>query len=122
MIKVLTIDDMEDITFSIKKSLEKVDGGYEVIRARTAREGIDQAQNAKPDIILLDLMIPDKGGWQVLKELKSNEVTKNIPIVIITAKADELSKQMGEQSTEGYIIKPFDASKLDQKIKAILTK
>ena len=122
MIKVLTIDDMEDITFSIKKTLEKVDSKYEVIRASTGTDGISQAQTIKPDIILVDLMMPDKSGWQIIKELKSNDVTKQIPILIITAKSDELSKQMGEYSTKGYIVKPFDPKDLDKKIKKLLAK
>ena len=121
MVKVLTVDDMEDITFSIEKSLVEIDPTYEVIKVNNGQEALELANSTDPDIILLDLMMPDMSGWQVLSKLRSNPATKDIPVIIVTAKEDELSKQMGEQMTDAYILKPFDGRDIDRKIKSILS-
>lgn len=121
MVKILIIDDMDDMTFSIKKSLEDLDKNYEVVNSNTGKLGLELAEMQKPDVILLDIMMPDMSGWQVLDALKNNPATKNIPVIFLTAKEDELSKQMGERMADDYIIKPVKVEKIDKKIKSILS-
>jgi DNA-binding response OmpR family regulator len=120
LIKILAIDDTEDITFSIKKMLENVDKNYQVTVANSGRDGLMLAEQTIPDLIILDIMMPEVNGWVVLKNLKNNLKTKSIPIIFLTAKSDELSLQMGKRAVEDFVVKPVDAATLDKKIKAVL--
>jgi DNA-binding response OmpR family regulator len=81
---------------------------YLAVSAGTGDEGIAAARREKPDAILLDMMLPDKNGWDVLKTLKSDPVTKNIPIILFTAADCEVSEALArEQGAVGVIHKPF---------------
>lgn len=119
MLKILIIDDMEDILFSLKKALENM-GQYQVTITNSGRQGLVLAPQIMPDLIILDIMMPDLNGWQVNKTLKQNPATKNIPVIFLTAKSDDLSKAMGSQSADAFIVKPIKAEELDDTIQLIL--
>jgi len=119
VVKILAIDDTQDVIFALQKGLESL--GYEVTTTTSGKEGLALAQKLVPDLILLDIMMPDISGWQVQKSLSQNETTKDIPVIFLTAKQDELSKQMGQNIAKEYIIKPIDIKELDKKIKKALT-
>ncbi len=118
--KVLAIDDDEDITYTIKTVLELLDEDYEVITASSGIEGLKLAKKELPEIILLDIMMPEMNGWVVNKKLKIDEKTKNIPVLFLTARTDNLSKKMGLNGGEAFITKPFVSKILDKKIKDLL--
>jgi signal transduction histidine kinase/CheY-like chemotaxis protein len=105
---ILVIDDDKEVRYTIGQYLAS--RGYQVIFAEDGDEGIQLAIDKQPFAITLDIMMPNKDGWSVLKELKENEVTKDIPVIIISINGD---KQIGHSvSAFEYFIKPISADKL----------
>jgi len=117
---ILVVDDDEDIVKLIGKRL--IDAKYEVINAFTGIEAIEKAKALKPDLIILDIMLPGMDGGEVEERLKEDEQTKNIPIVFLSSlytKDDERSK--GNCSGENVIVgKPFEPEKLIEVIRGQL--
>jgi DNA-binding response OmpR family regulator len=98
--------------------------GYEVFGAMGGREGLEAIQNHKPDIVLLDLMMPDMDGWEVYQKMKANDATKNIPVIVVTAKAQSIDKVLGLHiaKVDDYITKPFGPQELVDSIEKVLTR
>jgi DNA-binding response OmpR family regulator len=96
--------------------------GYQVRGAHGGREGLDVVQQNPPDLILLDLMMPDLDGWDVYKQLKAGETTRNIPVIIITAKSQAIDRVLGLHiaKVDDYISKPFRPQELLDSIDKIL--
>ncbi len=114
--KVLVIDDDSNICELLRNYLENE--GYEVCTASDGEEGISTFRIQDPDIVLLDIMMPKKDGWQVCKEIRSHS-TK--PIIIISAKGDTIDKVLGlELGADDYIVKPLDMKEVFARIKAVL--
>ena len=102
--KILLIDDSQTVQMIMGASLQA--SGYLVIYEKTAQAGVKAAVEQKPDLILLDLMLPDKNGFDVLKELKEKEETKNIPVIILTAKDSGEEVIKGKQlGADDYCVK-----------------
>ena len=123
-IKVLIIDDEVDFCYFVKKNLMK-DELFDVIIATNGQDGIDLAKNEEPDIILLDLFMPDMPGEDVADALKENTATADIPILFVTALATNDDIVDGEENKIGnnYILpKPIRTKKLIETIKNILSK
>ena len=117
--KILVVDDEEHILELIRYNLDA--SGYEVIEASDGDDAVKKAINEVPDLILLDLMLPGKDGYDVCRELRSNGKTKAVPIIMLTAKSQDLDKIMGlEYGADDYIIKPFNPMELLLRIKALL--
>ena len=97
--------------------------GYEVATASNGKEAIEVAKNQKPDLIMLDIMMPDLNGWQTLKLLKEEESTKGIPVIMssVMGKEEDIKKSMSLGATD-YVIKSNDTDKIVEKIKGILNK
>ncbi|MBD3264375.1 MAG: response regulator [Candidatus Omnitrophica bacterium] len=120
MKKVLIIDDEEDLTFFVKANLE-MSGDFKVLIANRAKEGIRMAAKHKPDLILLDIRIPQMDGFEILKKLKTNIKTLNIPVIMLTALSDESSKtKAAELYNEEYMVKPVKIDVLKAKIEEVL--
>jgi two-component system alkaline phosphatase synthesis response regulator PhoP len=116
--KVLIVDDeahiLELLEFNLKKN------GYEVVKAENGLMAIDLAKESKPDIILLDLMLPDLDGIEVCRRLKRERDTSAIPIIMLTAKSDEIDKIIGlEMGADDYVTKPFSVRELIARIKTV---
>jgi DNA-binding response OmpR family regulator len=96
--------------------------GYEVIGASGGREGLDVIQREKPDVVLLDLMMPDMDGWEVYQKLKAHELTKDIPVIVVTAKAQSIDKVLGLHiaKVDDYITKPFGPQDLVDSVEKVL--
>ena len=121
MKKIMEVDDDPYQTFTIKKTLERLDNKYEVIQAYGGIQCFEFLNNNKiPDLILLDIMMPEMNGWTVYKKLKANKDWKDIPIIFITARTDQIAKNAGNFYGEDYIEKPFDMSDLKKRIDKIL--
>ena len=120
--KILVVDDEPDILFTIGQMLEI--SGFEIIKANSGDEAIKTLKdlNANPDLILLDIMMPEISGWDVAAKIKENPEWKGIPIVFLTAKGDTMSIGMGGLAAEDYIVKPFDIKDLKARINKILNK
>ncbi len=118
-ISVVVIEDDQNIRNILKYNL-KLDG-FEVRVAEDGRKGLELACQIRPDLILLDWMMPEMNGLEVLSELKKDEQTKDIPVFMLTAKA--MTRDVEQALSEGandYITKPFDSVKLGQTLRAKL--
>jgi len=119
MRKILIIDDEEDLTFFIKANLE-LRGDYEVMIAKNGKDGLKLAASHKPDLILLDIMMPKMNGFEVLEKLKQAKETIAIPVIMLTAKADDASKiKAASLYNEDYMMKPVQIEALKAKIEEI---
>ncbi|MDB4581579.1 response regulator transcription factor [Draconibacterium sp.] len=115
--KILIIEDEEDLVKGLKINL--VDEGYEVDYALNGKIGLEKALAEKPDLILLDIMLPGMNGLEVCKELRQEKI--DIPILMLTAKGEEIDKVIGlEMGADDYISKPFSIRELLARIKAHL--
>jgi DNA-binding response OmpR family regulator len=115
MIKVLLIDDDEQNREIIKLRLEQA--GFKVEEAANGEEGLALAREAQPNLIVLDVMMPKMDGWQACRGLKSNEKTKDIPVIMLTARTQQIEELRGwESGVDDYMTKPCDHKVLIQKI------
>ena len=121
MEKILIVDDEEDFCYFVKRNLEAI-SNYEIITATKGRKGIQIARKEKPDLILLDIMMPGIDGFEVLKRLKRNEKTRKIPIIMLTAKDedDSIIRALGS-FCDDYIVKPIENVVLKGKIHKVLS-
>ncbi len=96
--------------------------GYQVSGANGGRKGLELAQRSLPDLVLLDLMMPDMDGWDVYQQLKISEQTRNIPVIIITARSQTIDQVLAKQiaKVDDYIIKPFRPDELIDSVKKVL--
>ncbi len=113
--KFLIVDDDKNICDLLRMYLEKE--GYSVILSHDGEEAVVKFNALKPDIVLLDVMLPGLDGWQVCREIRKKS---NVPIIMITAKSDTFDKVLGlELGADDYIVKPFDAKEVMARIKAV---
>ncbi len=119
MSSILVIEDEKDIGDLVGYHLKQ--SGFQVLRAADGGSGLEQAIKGKPDLILLDIMLPGMDGKDVCRALKSNPATQAIPVLMLTAKAEELDRVIGfELGADDYVTKPFSPRELILRIKAIL--
>lgn len=117
--RILLVDDETELVDMVKMRLEV--NNYEVITAYDGQEALDKAHKEKPELIILDLMLPKIDGYKVCRMLKFDEKYKKIPIIMFTARAQESDRKMGEEvGADAYITKPFEAQALLGKIKELL--
>jgi DNA-binding response OmpR family regulator len=97
--------------------------GYTVLGANGGHEGLELVRKELPDLVLLDLMMPDMDGWDVYHQIKSEELTRDIPVIVITAKAQDIDKILGLRvaKVEDYISKPFSPQELIDRIDKVLS-
>lgn len=118
---ILAVDDETDILRLLRHNL--VNAGFEFIQAGDGPEAIDLARSAMPDLIILDLMLPDMDGNEVLKKLKASPDTSGIPVLMLTARGEEIDRVLGlELGADDYIVKPFSPRELVLRIRAVLRK
>ena len=120
--KILLIDGEELFSLLVKRDLELM-GNFKVITTRDGIRGLQIAQQYKPHLIVLDLMLPRIDGFEILKKLKKNENTQFIPVIILTAIDDVKAKlEAIKQFAEDYIIKPVQVKVLADKIERVLSR
>jgi len=111
MSKILVIDDEEDLLDLVTVRLEAA--GYKVISASSSQEGLEKVHQEKPDLVLLDVMMPGIDGFELLRRLKDDPDAKYIPIIMLTCRGDSESIFKAEDlGAKDYIIKPFDSKEL----------
>ena len=115
--KVLVVDDEPDTLELVKLVLES--GGFEAVLANNGKEALDQIAALRPDLVLLDIMMPDMDGWDVFRKIKEKD--PGIPIAILTAKAQNIDKLLGLHvlKADDYITKPFGKNELIGKVKKL---
>ncbi|RJR26231.1 MAG: response regulator [Candidatus Latescibacterota bacterium] len=118
--KILVVDDEVNITQILQFSIGAE--GFEVLTAQNGEEAIEKARREQPDLIILDIMMPKIDGYEACRILKANPLTRNIPVVLLTAKGREIDKRLGfEVGATDYIVKPFSPNKLIERIHRLLS-
>lgn len=119
MKKVLIVEDERDLAELLAYNLEKE--GYQALVTGTGVEGLETARRELPDLILLDLMLPGMMGTEVCSALRHSDKTRGIPVLMLTARGDEIDRVVGfEMGADDYIVKPFSMRELMLRIRAIL--
>jgi len=119
--KILIVDDEPDVASLLNLMLKSK--GYETIIAGDGQEALEKARHEKPDLIVLDIMLPRLDGYKVARMLKFDEKFSHIPIIMVTAKIQEKDKKTGlEMGADAYVTKPFDTAMLLEKINEVLAK
>jgi two-component system alkaline phosphatase synthesis response regulator PhoP len=117
--KILIVEDEANIRQLVKYNLEK--DGYLVLEAADGLQGLKLAKAEKPELLLLDLMLPQMDGLEVCRNLKGNPATSALPIIMLTAKSEEIDKVIGlELGADDYMTKPFSPRELLARVKAVL--
>ena len=117
--KILIVDDDPSIVELLKITLEK--SGYRTDEAYDGDEAVEKIKKVKPDLVLLDIMLPTKDGYSVLDEIKSHSEFKILPIVIISAKVQEVDISFGlEKGADDYFTKPLDLDRLVARVEELL--
>jgi two-component system phosphate regulon response regulator PhoB len=119
MARILVIEDEPDLQQVLDYNLRQA--GHEVRAATRGQDGLKLAREERPDLVLLDLMLPDISGNEVCKSLKRSEATAGIPVMMITAKGEEIDRVLGfELGADDYVVKPFSVRELMLRVQAIL--
>ncbi|GBE19051.1 alkaline phosphatase synthesis transcriptional regulatory protein PhoP [archaeon BMS3Abin16] len=120
MAKILLIDDEPDIVYLVKKVLEK--GGHQVEEAYTGTEGLLKAETENPALIVLDILMPDINGWDVARRLKSQDKTKNTPIVMLSVKnsRSSIEKSFKYAGADAHLGKPSKSTEILSTIERVL--
>lgn len=117
--RILAVDDEEDILTLLEYNLKKA--GFEFYSAKDGPEAIELAKKIKPDLIILDIMLPTMEGTEVCKLIKNDETISYIPVIMLTAKGEEIDRIIGfELGADDYITKPFSPRELILRIRAVL--
>ena len=114
--KILVVDDDRNICELLRLYIEKE--GFEVAIANDGRKALEMFESEKPDLIMLDIMLPELDGWQVCREIRKKS---QCPIIMLTAKGEVFDKVLGlELGADDYVVKPFEAKEVVARIKAVL--
>ncbi|MBI4177927.1 response regulator [bacterium] len=120
MAKLLVIDDDRDTMRILEAKL--TDAGYQILQATDGKAGLEKAQETLPDLILLDVMMPELDGLSVLKHLKFDAQTEKIPVIIMTAKGEKMEGVFKMEGAAGYLTKPFVFASLLEELNKSLPK
>lgn len=116
---ILVVDDERDLTELLEYNLQR--SGYRVSVARTGRSALDQATSISPDLVILDVMLPELSGTEIASRLRTNPVTSEIPILMLTAKGEEIDQIVGlTVGADDYVTKPFSIKVLLARVEALL--
>jgi two-component system alkaline phosphatase synthesis response regulator PhoP len=117
--KVLVVDDEEYIQHILNFSLGAE--GFEVITAADGEEAVTIARSERPDIIVLDIMMPKMDGYEACKQIKGDPHTKDIPVILLTAKGREADRKLGaEAGADDYVVKPFSPGRLIERVEGFI--
>jgi len=119
---VVCIEDEPEMIDLVKLILGRK--GFQVVGAMGGREGLEAVLAQKPDLVLLDMMMPDMDGWEVYQKMKADAATKSIPVIVVTAKAQSIDKVLGLHiaKVDDYITKPFGPQDLLESVEHVLAR
>ena len=119
--RVLVIDDEQSIRMLCRVNLAA--SGMEVLEAANGDEGLELARSERPDLVLLDVMMPGRDGWTVARALADDPETREIPIIFLTARADAADRRLGQRlGGVGYVVKPFDPVYIGELVEDVLAR
>ncbi len=117
--RILVVDDEEDLVDLVAYNLEAA--GFETARALTGHEALRAAAEVRPDLVVLDVMLPDLQGFEVLRILRSRDATREVPVILLTARGGEPDRLAGfELGADDYVVKPFSPRELVARVRAVL--
>ena len=118
--KIVFIDDDEEMVKLLKLFLQK--SGYEAVGAQSGPEGLALIEYERPDVVLLDIMMPGMDGWEVYQRMRADEVMRKIPVIVVTCKAQAIDKVLALNiaKVNDYITKPFTPTTLNESINKVL--
>jgi DNA-binding response OmpR family regulator len=119
--KVIYFEDDKDMVELVRIILGRE--GYQITGVAEGQAGIKAVQQGSPDVVLLDLMLPDMDGWEIYQQLKHDESTSHIPVIVITAKAQSIDKVLGLEiaKVDDYISKPFTPQELIERVDKVIS-
>lgn len=118
---ILVVDDDPGVTHTVKYGLESLDADYKVVHVDSGEKCLELLKNNHiPDIILLDIMMPEMSGWETQEKIKEKQSCKNIPIVFLTARTDQIAKNAGGFLADAYVEKPCKITDIKKTIDQIL--
>ena len=112
--KILIVEDEIELIDMLRIRLEA--NGYQVITAFDGQQGLERAKSEKPDLIIMDIMMPKKDGWTFVREMKTDDSIKRIPVIMLTAK-EGMEDMFKLEGVKGYVTKPFEAEELLLRVK-----
>jgi len=117
---VVCIEDEPEMIDLVKLILGRK--GFDLVGAVGGREGLETVRRLKPDLVLLDLMMPDMDGWEVYQQMKADDELKEVPVIVVTAKAQSIDKVLGLHiaKVDDYVTKPFGPQELLQSVNKVL--
>jgi len=118
MSKILIVDDEPDTVELMKMILEKE--GFEILSANNEKECLEKIEKEKPDLILLDIMMPDMSGWDVYNKIRKNDRKTKVMFVSVVEISEERKKRLVNDGVSDYIMKPFTRDELVRKVKAVI--
>ncbi len=120
--RILCIEDEQEMIDLIRLILNR--RGFEVKGANGGQEGLEAIRHERPDLVLLDLMMPDMDGWEVYQQMKADEKMRDIPVIVVTAKAQSIDKVLGLHiaKVDDYIAKPFSPQELMNSVEKVLSR
>lgn len=118
--KIVCVEDEPEMIELVKLILNRK--GFEVFGANGGKEGLEAIGRLQPDVVLLDLMMPDVDGWEVYRQMKADPATKDIPVIVVTAKAQSIDKVLGLHiaKVQDYLTKPFGPAELLASVNKVL--
>src|SRR5512145_2347608 len=117
--RILVIDDEPDLLELVRINLRQA--GYEVETAETGRDALELLRRSAPDLVVLDLMLPDVTGTEICRRMRTDPELADLPIIMLTAKADEVDRVVGlELGADDYVTKPFSPRELTLRVRAVL--
>jgi DNA-binding response OmpR family regulator len=117
--RVLLVEDERDVSELIRYTFEK--DGYEVVVTPTGGEALRTVRDMRPDIVLLDIMVPQLNGWEICRRIKQDPDTRDIPVIMVTGRVEEGDKVLGfELGADDYVTKPFSPRELLARIRAVI--
>jgi len=123
MLKIMVVDDEKEQIFSIEQYFNTFHANeYNIISATSGKNCLKLLEKQTPDVLILDIMMPEMNGWEVIEELQKNPNTSKIPIIILTARTDGFARDAGRLMADDFIEKPIDMEELKIRIDKVLKK
>jgi len=117
--RILVVEDEQDVAELIRYHLGRE--GYDVVVAGNGHDAVKRARDVRPELILLDIMVPQLNGWEICRRLKADEETRAIPIIMVTGRVEEGDKVLGfELGADDYVTKPFSPRELVARVRAVV--
>jgi len=119
--KIMVVDDDIGVIYTIKHGMKNLEPDYEIITANNGKKCIEMLENNEiPDLILLDIMMPEMTGWETYQKIREIKTCNELPVIFLTARKDKVAKNAGGFLAEDYIEKPFKMPDLKQRIDKVL--